>query len=537
MADVKLSQLIAFTPVLSDEVIVNDVSSLTTKRSTLQDIRNLANTNIDDVAGGSQVDGNLSASGSITGTTDITFSNTLTDGFGNSITNLDELVADSKEIDAVDNQTLTEGYLIFRENATGFDSSYTSTGLRYDTTGDLATLSAPAFSGNGAELIKVDSAYHSQITDLADQVNIQDPILNSITDTLYATFSTTKAGASVLYVDSDLRHDPATNQFGGPDIFFVGDGSLLENVGGKQIQANLTEENADHSVLFRLDTTAETYDSTNIDTAFLYNPGTNIIKGTTETELFLFGGSQWTKKTDSIIRDPLLAEPVKDYVTGKASTTGYDSVGIHEHFYVEGDTVYATKFSGNGSELTNLSLSIANEVKVVNADANNGTSYIHFGSASGAPADEVNASSNLRYVPDISKINNISNTGAMYFGADSDVGISVSTGVAYSFNMTNNGSSAYTFSDAGNVWFPSAEDNPVLYLRRGDTYRFDHNHTGHPFLITEADTSTPYTTGVSVISGTDEVGITQFKVPMSAPSSLYYKCTNHGGMANTITVV
>ena len=54
MADVKISQLTTITPDLLDEIIVNDVvgESKTTHRATLQDVRNLANQNIDDMSAG-----------------------------------------------------------------------------------------------------------------------------------------------------------------------------------------------------------------------------------------------------------------------------------------------------------------------------------------------------------------------------------------------------------------------------------------------------------------------------------------------------
>ena len=57
MADVKISQLTTITPDLLDEIIVNDVvgESKTTHRATLQDVRNLANQNIDDMSAGGGV--------------------------------------------------------------------------------------------------------------------------------------------------------------------------------------------------------------------------------------------------------------------------------------------------------------------------------------------------------------------------------------------------------------------------------------------------------------------------------------------------
>ena len=44
-----------------------------------------------------------------------------------------------------------------------------------------------------------------------------------------------------------------------------------------------------------------------------------------------------------------------------------------------------------------------------------------------------------------------------------------------------------------------------------------------------------YNTGVTN-NGTGS-GTIVFKVPMSAPATLYYQCTNHSGMGNTINIV
>ena len=146
-------------------------------------------------------------------------------------------------------------------------------------------------------------------------------------------------------------------------------------------------------------------------------------------------------------------------------------------------------------------------------------------------------STNLILRPNTSKINVTSNTGSISFGVDSDVSITTS-GIQYSFNVSNNGTSAYTFSDLNSVWFPSATDNPILYLRRGETYRFDMNITGHPFRIqsTSGLAGTPYNTGVTNNARTT-LGSIFFRVPMSAPATLYYQCVNHTNMNNTINIV
>ncbi len=107
--------------------------------------------------------------------------------------------------------------------------------------------------------------------------------------------------------------------------------------------------------------------------------------------------------------------------------------------------------------------------------------------------------------------------------------------VSHTFNVTNNGASDYTFSDTANHWFPSSENDPVLYLRRGETYNFVVNASGHPFEIRQGPGQNIYNTGVT--NNTTASGTIIFKVPMSAPATLYYQCTIHSGMGNVINVV
>ena len=103
------------------------------------------------------------------------------------------------------------------------------------------------------------------------------------------------------------------------------------------------------------------------------------------------------------------------------------------------------------------------------------------------------------------------------------------------FNVTSSGASDYVFNDPEGHWFTSAENDPVLYLRRGETYYFEVNASGHPFQIRVSNGGSAYADGIT--GNTQAVGTVVFKVPMSAPSTLYYQCTAHSGMGNTINIV
>ena len=113
-----------------------------------------------------------------------------------------------------------------------------------------------------------------------------------------------------------------------------------------------------------------------------------------------------------------------------------------------------------------------------------------------------------------------------------------SGGVRHTFNVSNAGAGAYVFSDTSGIYFPSNANNPTLYLKRGDIYKFSLNASGHPFYIKTAagaGTGNQYTTGVTG-NGT-QTGELIFKVPMNAPNTLYYNCSAHSAMGGTINIM
>ena len=110
--------------------------------------------------------------------------------------------------------------------------------------------------------------------------------------------------------------------------------------------------------------------------------------------------------------------------------------------------------------------------------------------------------------------------------------------VRQNFNVGASGASAYVFNDTAQVYFPANANNPTLYLKRGDIYKFSLNASGHPFYIkTVAGTGTgnQYTSGVT--GNGNQTGELIFKVPMNAPDTLYYQCSAHSAMVGTINII
>ena len=101
------------------------------------------------------------------------------------------------------------------------------------------------------------------------------------------------------------------------------------------------------------------------------------------------------------------------------------------------------------------------------------------------------------------------------------------------WTMTANGASDYVFTGPG---FVSGTNDPTLYLNRGHTYIFVNNSGGsHPFEIRTGFNGSAYSSGVSNNGANN--GAIVFTVPMNAPTTLYYQCTSHQNMGNTINII
>ena len=116
---------------------------------------------------------------------------------------------------------------------------------------------------------------------------------------------------------------------------------------------------------------------------------------------------------------------------------------------------------------------------------------------------------------------------------------SVGPSAVVEYSVENLAQGAYNFSNREN------ENNPILTLYRGNTYKFNVNAKGHPFYImsepykdkvaADGSTSTIYNTGVTN-NGTD-YGTVTFTVPTSGtPDTLYYQCGNHSAMYGILQI-
>ena len=100
------------------------------------------------------------------------------------------------------------------------------------------------------------------------------------------------------------------------------------------------------------------------------------------------------------------------------------------------------------------------------------------------------------------------------------------------WDVVNNGSSAYRFTGPGQS---GDENNPNIYLVRGQRYIFKVNASGHPFQLRVANGGAAYSDGVT--NNGAQSGNVVINVQHDAPAQLYYQCTNHGSMVGNIYIV
>jgi plastocyanin len=103
-----------------------------------------------------------------------------------------------------------------------------------------------------------------------------------------------------------------------------------------------------------------------------------------------------------------------------------------------------------------------------------------------------------------------------------------------SWTLGANGSSDYTFTGPG---LTGAENDPTLYLIRGQTYKFVNNMGAHGFRIQSTpngSTGTQYNDGITNNDVTN--GTLTWDVQFDAPDTLYYQCTAHPNMGGIIYI-
>ena len=214
------------------------------------------------------------------------------------------------------------------------------------------------------------------------------------------------------------------------------------------------------------------------------------------------------------------------YVLPTASATVLGGIKVGTGLSINSSTSVLSANSIALGGLSDVSTSGVNSGEILKY---NGSSWAPAADDSGASAltikdegiDKTTAASSIDFV----------GAGVTATNSGTDVTVTIPGGSGspeITWTLTANGSSDYVFSGDG---FPSSQNDPTLYLMRGQTYKFTNNTGGHPFRIQSTTATsgggTAYNDGVTNQDATGATNQTlTFVVPMNAPDTLYSTSCN-----------
>lgn len=455
MADVKVSQLILMDSTNSlpitnaidsaDQLIVNDVSSVVTKRVEISDIINIRNRNIDDDGtGGTETAGDLTVNG------DLIFNGDLIDQFGNTVTDLSTLVTETELTEAIENIVGDDTLNCIRDSApttSGFDCGIKILG---ETTIDSDLYVRGIYYGDGFGLTNIQfalaadsanqatSALIADLADLATQAifatgadsattattaDCSLKVANTNDDTnttMFPLFSETQDQCDSVHTDTAMTYNPGTNTLTAG--FFQGDGSLLTNVTASVGSASLIETElatVDTTHYMVIKPTSTGADSALTDPQLLYNPIDNVITDANDgNSLFMVGtaknATRSSAKTASGTTNYLLMRT--DGVAGNQDSASF-ATGLT--FNATTETLSATNFTGDGSALTGVSATSATTTTnvTVSSVSDDATYYLHMGSVTSG-GDGVDVDVDLRFNPSTNRMAIVADNGGLEIGAE-----------------------------------------------------------------------------------------------------------------------
>jgi plastocyanin len=365
---------------------------------------------------------------------------------------------------------------------------------------DTGTVTAPAFSGNGANLSNLD----------ADNLTS-----GTVPDARFPATLPTINGVNITDLDADNLASGTI-----PDAQFP---ATLPATSG----VNLTDLNANNLA------------SGTVPVLRLGESGTR------DATTFLRGDNTWAAVTggdasnsfETIAVDGqnnLVADSPTDTLTVAAGT------GIAITTNSNTDTITITNSSPNISQNVFTTVAVSGQNNVV-ADSITDTLTIAAGNDITITTD-----SNTNTITIASTAEGGSNGGAENFTDLNDAGTANLTvdqiylPAITALATTNIGASSYRFDQYGTT------DNPTIFAISGTTIAFNLNVSGHPFLVRDSG-GTNFNTGLvhvaengTVSTGSAAQGQTQgtlyWKIPVNITGNYQYICSFHSAMIGTITI-
>ena len=278
------------------------------------------------------------------------------------------------------------------------------------------------------------------------------------------------------------------------------------------------------------------------DTATITGPSNLIIDPAVvgnDTGLVRIKGDLFVDGTTTQINSTSLE--IADFIVGIATTATTDLLTDGAGIQIGPDNTFLYEFNGgtNPSLKSSENLNVASgkgyqvdQTEVLNATTL-GSGVTNSSLTSVGTLSSLTVSGNITANGNIVGDNSTNITGIDGVTATTLTGTPANTNSNSAFSVTANGSSAYRFTGPGNS---GSDDNPDLYLVRGQRYTFTNNSGGsHPFQIRESSGGSAYNDGVTNNGASS--GNIVFNVQHDAPARLYYQCTSHSGMVGTIYIV
>jgi hypothetical protein len=201
------------------------------------------------------------------------------------------------------------------------------------------------------------------------------------------------------------------------------------------------------------------------------------------------------------------------------SNTGWQLVGSGSSSTVD-----------TGSLMTTAS-AVSNVITFTKGDGNTFAVTIDTGSGATIPSGTVSSSAQITNLGFI----NETITSSMSVASASVADVAVIATYTSEWSLGANGILDYTFSGPG---LTGAENDPTIYLTRGQQYKFTNNMNQHPFRIQSTpngSTGTPYNDGIT--NNDVSNGTLLWNVQFDSPDTLYYQCTAHTAMGGKIVII
>ena len=211
--------------------------------------------------------------------------------------------------------------------------------------------------------------------------------------------------------------------------------------------------------------------------------------------------------------------------------------GMFAHVHAEGHGYFA--HAGAWTQLLDTGSSLS-ELANVSTTAPSNNDVLKWNGSNWAPAADATGSSGSSTFTGLtdtpSSLGSAGQVAAVNSGGTALEFIDApSSAITSEWSITSNGSSDYRFTGPG---FDGTENDPTIYLIRGQQYKFTNNSGGsHPFQIRTAinGNGTAYNDGIT--NNGLSSGTLTWDIQMDAPNILYYQCTSHSGMFGKILIL